>query len=460
MRNRFGVDWTGCPGTHFWSRPAMDRRVFFRHAGAAVAGSFFLPGRTLETKARAAETPIGKARNVVFVLLAGGPSHADTFDLKEGAWTPESFQPESYGDIRWPRGLMPVLAEQMDSIALLRSVRAWALVHGLSQTWVQIGRNPTSALSKIAPHIGSVVSRELRGSPEAQVLPAFVSLNASDGPSQGYLSPEHAPFYVTPAGSGLGNTTHPSGSEVFGRRYDLMLRLDESVRGSGLLGVAGEEMAQFNRSARTLMYNDKVDSVFRFTADELAKFGGNNGFARACLTARNLLRANLGTRFIQITAGGWDNHSNIYTTALNAANQNSAGRQFDAGLGALLGDLKADGLLGETLVLAMGEFGRTVGPLNSQNGRDHFLTQAALIAGAGITGRKAIGKTDSTARDVIEPGWRAQREIRTEDIEATIYSALGVDWTKTYYDDPLGRGFSLVPTNQGIEYKPVHELWG
>src|SRR5205085_12241725 len=124
-------------------------------------GYLLLPGRPMETIARASVSPIGTARNVIFVLLAGGPSHIDTFDLKEGSWTPSYMAPTSYGDIRWPQGLMPKMAEQMDNIALVRSTRSWAAVHELSRTWLQIGRNPISGLAKIAPHIGSVVSMEL-----------------------------------------------------------------------------------------------------------------------------------------------------------------------------------------------------------------------------------------------------------------------------------------------------------
>jgi hypothetical protein len=458
MKNKFGIDWTTAQGSYFWARPALDRRVFFRHLGSAVAGSFFLPGRSLETVAKGATPTIGTAKNVIFVLMAGGASHVDTFDLKEGAWTRPAMEPTSYGDIRWPRGLLPKLAEQIDNIALLRSVRSWALVHGLSQQWVMIGRNPLSGLSKIAPHIGSVVSRELKAAD--RTLPGFISLNAGSGPAQGYLEPEHAPFYVSPGGGGLGNTTHPLGPAGLDRRYGLLLELDAETRSGVDLGPAIDEMEQFNTAARLMMYNATVDNVFRFDANERARYG-NSGFGNACITARNLLRANLGTRFIQITSGGWDNHSAIYDGgALNPSNAASVGRTFDAGLGTLIADLKSDGLLDETLIVAMGEFGRTVGALNGQNGRDHFPQQAVLVAGAKVKGKTAIGVTDSIGRETLEPGWRAEREIRAEDVEATIYSALGVDWQKVYYDDPLGRGFALVPTNQGHEYLPVHELWG
>jgi hypothetical protein len=219
-------------------------------------------------------------------------------------------------------------------------------------------------------------------------------------------------------------------------------------------------MEQFNLTARTLMYSSDVDRVFVFDAAERARYGAT-ALGNACITARNLIRSRLGARFIQITTGGWDMHSTIYTGgALNPANAASTGRVFDNAIGTLLADLKADGALSETLVVCMGEFGRTVGTLNNQSGRDHFLTQAALFAGAGVTGKKGIGKTNATAQTVVEPGWRMDREIYAEDIEATIYSALGIDWTKVYQDDPLNRGFSLVPTNQGVDFAPVHELWG
>jgi hypothetical protein len=459
MKDRFGFDWDSVPGTQFWRGPHLSRRVFFRHAAAAVSGYYLLPVRPMETVAQAAATPIAKARNCIFVLMNGGPSHVDTFDLKLGAWTPSGFEPEAYGGLLFPRGIMPGLAAHLDSIAFLRSVRAWAAVHQLAQIWLQIGRNPTSATAKIAPHIGSVVSLELAPSTPNRVLPVFVSLNAGSGPANGYLPPEHSPFFVNPNGAGLANTAHRDGPEVFDRRYGLMLRLDATERTLAELGPGPQEMMAFNQAARRLMYNSEVDNVFRFSTDERARYG-NSAFANACITARNLLRSRLGTRFIQITIGGWDNHSNIYGAAFNPGNQNALVRQFDNGLSALIADLKADGLLNETLIVAMGEFGRTVGNPNAQGGRDHYLQQSVLFAGAGIQGPKAIGATDEDGRFTVEPGWHRGRDIRTEDVQATIYSALGIDWTTVRRDDPLGRGFEYVPFAASQDrYGPVHELW-
>ena len=115
MKDRFGFDSRGAVGTPFWRRPVIGRRMFFRHVGAAVSGYFLAPVRPMEVVARAAVTPKATAKNCIFILMAGAPSHTDTFDLKEGAWTPASFEPTSYGDIRFPRGLLPTLAGRIQT---------------------------------------------------------------------------------------------------------------------------------------------------------------------------------------------------------------------------------------------------------------------------------------------------------------------------------------------------------
>ncbi|WP_031495687.1 DUF1501 domain-containing protein [Bryobacter aggregatus] len=457
-KDRFGMDWSGIKGTWFWKSPHFNRRNFFRHLGSAIGGYFLLPGRPMESIAQASVTPIGKAKNVIFVMMSGAPSHVDTFDLKEGSWLPKAFDPTSYGEIRWPRGLFPNLAEQLDSIALVRSMKPWAAVHELARTWVQIGRNPVSGLARIAPHIGSVVSLELAARSVDKTLPPFFNLNASDGPGAGYLPPGVAPFYFSPGGNPPSGTTHPDGLAAFTRRSALLDDLDGEMRSSGLLGAKGDEMTAFNASARQLMYRSEIDSLFRFSADERARFG-NTGFGNALIVARNLLAADKGTRFVQVNLGGWDNHANIYTGALNPTNANSLARQFDTGMGALLADMKASGLLDDTLVIAMGEFGRTTGMPNMTSGRDHYLQQSALIAGAGVKGKRSIGTTDASGGDTSDPGWSRERSIRPEDIEATIYSALGIDWTTVRRDDPFNRGFEYVPFSDQDLYGPVHELW-
>ncbi len=454
MKDRFGFDGSDIQGTQFWRRPVIGRRLFFRHAASAVGGYFLLPSLTTETVARAAAPTKGTAKNCIFILMLGGPSQIDTFDLKEGSWMPSSFAPAAYGDIRWPQGLMPELAKHIGSLALVRSARAWAAVHGLAQVWVQIGRNPIAAASRIAPHIGSVASLELSAK-EAGVLPAFVSINAGSGPGSGYLPPAHAPFYISPNGGGLGNTQHSFGAERFDRRYSLLVEMDNELRGGDPLGAAAAQTIAYNLAARRLVYNSDVDRVFLFDAAERNRYG-NSGFGNACIAARNVLRANMGVRFVQITQGNWDQHENIY--APNAGHL-LLSQQFDKGLGLLLEDLKAGGQLDETLIVAMGEFGRTTGALNPQRGRDHLLQQAVLVAGAGVRGGRVIGSTNAAGSATLEPGWSRNRDIRPEDIEATMYSALGIDWTTIRKDDPLNLGFAYVPSSDRNLYGPVHELW-
>ena len=455
MKDRFGYDSSKAKGTQFWKLPHVGRRMFFRHVASAMTGYFLLPTRPMENVAKAAGTPIGTAKNCIFILLTGAPSHVDTFDLKEGSWTPSYFNPTSYGDLRFPQGLMPNLANQLDSVAFVRSVRAWATAHGIAQTWVQIGRNPVSGLSKIAPHIGSVVAMELGGNPADRTLPAFISLNAADGPGAGYFPPNDAPFYVSPNGGGLANTTFSGGTSAFDKRYNLKLDIDAELEADPQLGAGPGEAFQMNLAARKLMYNPAVTQIFNFDQNLRTTYGNSN-FGNACITARNLLRAKLGTRFIQISFGSWDHHVNIYAPN---ANLQSMARQFDAGLGALIADLKQDGSLDQTLIVAMGEFGRTVGSLNQSSGRDHHVQQTALFAGAGVRGMRAIGSTDSTGAAIADPGWSQDRDVKPEDIEATIYSALGIDWTTVRHDDPFNRGFEYVPTNELYGFAPINELW-
>ena len=454
MKDRFGFDWTGHVGTQFWRRPQIGRRMFFEHAASAVGGYFLLPALT-ETVARAAVTPRKSAKNCIFIVMSGGPSQVDTFDLKEGAWTPSNFEPTSYGDIRWPRGLLPTLAGQLDSLAFARSVKAWALVHVLAKSWVQIGRNPAAAASRFAPHIGSVVSLELGANDPSRTLPAFVALNSTSGPGNGYLAPDHSPFYISPGGTGLANTKHGDGTARFDRRYALMLQNDPEAAAAEF-GVAMAETRPFTNAARKLMYNNDVDAMFTFDQNERNRYG-NTGFGNSCIAARNMLRAKSGVRFIQINQSDWDHHENIYVA--NSGHY-AVAKQFDLGLGTLIADLKKDGLLDDTLVVAIGEFGRVPGALNSGKGRDHYVQQTAVFAGGGVKGGRLVGSTDKEGKGTLDPGWLRKRDIRAEDVEATIYSALGIDWTTVRKDDPSGRGFEYVPFSDRDLYGPIDELFG
>lgn len=447
--------------------PELGRREFFKLAGAGVTGYFLAP-LALETKARAETSAahlIGRAKNCIFIHMQGAPSHVDTFDLKVGSWLPADFNPTSYNGIMFPQGLMPNLATHMNKIGIVRSLRAPALVHSLQQVWSQIARNPTSLMGKIAPNLGSVVAFEFESRRQPnQKLPGFISLNGGNTVQSGYFNAKFTPFAATAAQNGLAGLTHPQGQPTFERRFQMLMDLDNNLRENSPLGEPVVDMEGFYQQSRAMMYNSAIDSVFRFTADEQTRYG-NNGFGNSLIVARNLVKANLGTHFIQVNIGGWDNHTNIYTAIRNPA------RQFDTGLGALLTDLSTlpgvqggGTLLDETLIVAMGEFGRTVrGPagvgLNNQAGRDHYFQHFTMFAGGGTVGGRVVGETTPSGDGVMSPGWSQNRPVANEDIAATIYSAMGIDYTKTLWNDPFQRGFEYVPfAAQGAWY-PVLELF-
>jgi hypothetical protein len=445
------------PVKSFYARPHITRRRFFNIVGTGVTASYLaskLPATSVVTS-----TPvqtINRAKNVIFILLAGAPSHTDTFDLKVlNGTTPTTFNPETVNGILWPTGIMPKLGAMTSDFAIVRSMQAWALVHSLAQTWTQIGRNPAGVLGNVSPNIGSVVAIEkaVERTP-GQVFPTFLALNSAGASGPGYFPAEYAPFKITPSNSGIKNTTNPDGQPRFNNRWDFLHHLDDPLRQNSPDGQAMEDYDQFYTAAQGMMYNPTVTSAFKYSAADATRYGSTS-FGNACIIAKQALAANNGTRYIEITQGGWDMHQNIYTpTQLPAL-----AKLLDDGLSALIGDLKAAGEFNSTLIVMAGEFGRTVGPLTGAKGRDHLPQQFAFFAGAGVVGGKVIGQTDPTGGSTVDYGWSRQRIVKPEDIESTIYSAMGINWTTIRHDDPLGRGFYYVPNSDQDVYGPINELF-
>ena len=441
----------------FSQRPHLTRRRFFNIAGTGVTASWLASKLPAAPVISATPVPMmNKAKNVIFILLAGAPSHTDTFDLKVvNGTTPSTFAPETVNGVAFPSGLMPKLGSMMNQFAVVRSMQAWALVHSLAQTWTQIGRNPAGVLGNVSPNIGSVVAIE-KGNEHtpSQVFPTFLALNSAGAAGPGYFPASYAPFKVAPSNTGLKNTTNPDGQTRFNGRWDFLHHLDDPLRVDSPYGTPLDDYDQFYTAANGMMYNSMVTNAFKYsTADSVAY--GNTSFGNACVLARQVLGANQGTRYIEITLGGWDMHVNIY-----AQNQlPTLAKTLDDGLSQLMTDLQAQGQLNETLIVMAGEFGRTVGKLTGAAGRDHLPQQFAFFAGAGVTGGKMIGSTDATGANTVDFGWSRQRIVKPEDIEATIYSAMGINWTTVRYDDPLGRGFYYVPNSDQDIYGPINELW-
>ena len=442
----------------------MNRRTLIKSAIAGLTGYFASPFETLaaSTVTAQGEVPLSTARNVIFIMMAGAPSQFDTFDLRVGSWTPSDFNPTTVGAMDFPEGLLPNITQQLDKISVVRSMQASALVHPLLQRWTQIARSPTSATGSIAPNMGSVVALETEAERRSdQPLPGFASLNTNGRiEKQGYFGGLYAPFDVVVDPEGLGGLSHPEGEEIFGALYDFLQVLDAPNRLPSQYGSALEEMHDFYSTARRMMYEPSVDAAFKFTALESERYGSSS-FGDSCLVARNILAGDLGTRYIQINSPGWDNHQDIY---LEGGGLYAQATELDPALANLISDLAStpgtagNTLLDETLIVAKGEFGRTVGELTSQAGRDHYFVHFTMFAGGGTVGGRVIGKTTEDGRFVEDPGWSANRAATTEDVAATIYSAMGIDHTKVLTDDPLGRGFPYTPSTPWQAY-PIRELF-
>jgi Protein of unknown function (DUF1501) len=449
--------------------PGFSRRRFLQVAGTGLVASYFadvMSPSLLQARTIAANVALqNTAKNCIFIFLPGAPSNIDTWDLKEGAWTPSDFAPTSFlgGTLRFPQGLMPKTAAHLDKMLFVRPGLAWAAVHQLGQSWAQIARNPGGATGAIAPHIGAVVSLEAQATRvSTDVLPGFIALNSAGIPSSGYFPATYAPFQVIPAATGLPTISHPDGVTRFGDRWNFLHQLDAD-RTTGALGKKTLDMDDFYTQANTLMAAPNINAVFSFSSDDHTRYGAST-FGDSLIVARNLVSARKGTRFVQATFGGWDHHSGIYDATGDSLYTQSAA--FDPAYGALLTDLASmpgsitgKTLLDETLVVIVAEFGRTVGALNSQGGRDHNLRMTTVWAGGGLRGGRVIGSTDSTGANVADYGWSGNRDIRPEDVTCTIYSALGIDYTTELHNDPLGRGFEYVPFAKDGTYQPVAELW-
>jgi hypothetical protein len=450
----------------FFHRPYVSRRQFFSVLGAGVTGSFLLPRLAEAQQAPTSQgvTTQNTAKNVIFILLAGAISHTDTFDLKVvNGVTPSNFNPTTVGGINWPMGLLPKIGGLLPNLAIVRSMQAHALVHTLAQHWTQIGRNPAAALGNIAPNIGSVVSIEK--TQPGQLFPTFVALNSGACVTNGYFPATYAPFKLNPISTGIPDTTNPDDPTGatggrFSQMYSQLQTIDGSLRTNSPYGKPLQDYNDFYNAAQQLMYNKIVDSTFAFSSTDSQRYGSSS-FGNACLVAKQILAANQGTRFVLITNLNWDMHQDIYGQQNPKGNNlYTMGTPLDNGYSALLTDLQTSGLLSQTLVVMVGEFGRTVGPLSAAGGRDHWLQQSCVFAGAGVKGGVAIGSTTADGSATADPGWGRARTINPEDIEATVYSAMGIDWTTVRHDDPFGRGFEYVPFSDQNLYGPINELWG
>ena len=404
----------------------------------------------------------GTARAVILVNMQGAPSHVDTFDVKPGPWNPGdmNIQPGS-GNITLSQTLFPGFLKQSSDLLLLRSVRSWEAVHERGQFYLQTAHPANPAFLAESPNMGSVVGLEKGGN---GLLPPFLSLNGSPDQGAKFLGGKVEPMSAPSNAGGLNTLQHnffgnaQQSQARFENQYKLLQDLDGALRANAPDLVMANHADYYN-AAKALMYQQNIIQIFQFSSDDNLRYGNSN-FGRACIVARNAIQAKQGIVFVNINHGGWDMHLNMFSRAYQPnMYQNCA--DLDNGISNLAMDLRSSGDLAQTLIVMMGEFGRTPGDLNPRGGRDHYKDAMAIaMLGGGVSGGRALGGTDPTGNNIVNYGWSQNREIRMEDIAATIYSALGIDWTKSITDTPSGRKFEYVPFGAVGTYQPIDEVFG
>ncbi len=436
----------------------MRRRDFLQIGLGGAFGLGFCD--LLRLRASAAEPAARVIRagadiNCILVWMDGGPSHYETFDPKPEA--PVEIRgdlksiPTRIPGVRFSESV-PKLADVADRLAIVRSIHHKDPNHGGGNHYMMTGA-PTpvpvacGAFVTFHPSFGSMVSYE-RGLRNG--LPAYVSMpqvSRSGGPN--FLGGQHAPFVIdgNPNSQGfrVRDVTLPEGISE-GRaasRLQLRQELDSMRRYSEKLA---EDPAvvfdEFYAQGLQLVNSKSAQEAFDLSReDEKARDSyGRNDFGQRLLLARRLV--SVGVSFVTVYYGGWDHHTKLFD-----AFRGNHLQRFDQGMAALIRDLDARGQLDRTLVIALGEFGRTP-KVNKDAGRDHWPgAMSVLMAGAGIPRGRIIGATDPK-------GYYASDNVyRPEDFAASLYTKLGIDPNQILHSN-TGRPIPLV--NQG---RPIKELF-
>lgn len=436
-------------------------------ASAAVDG--FLPRRV---SAGSKVTPRGNARNVLFYEINGAISHLESWDFKETAGTPEDLAVTKHREgLYLSEKLFPNFKQHIDKFAILRTLLSHEEVHFRGQTYVQTGRPLNLAFASEIPAIGSVVAMELesRRGPN-DTFPTYMSFNlekAFPGAlSTGFLDPRFSVVDINPEIAGQGSSLSEAALDLVDERWQLLAKLREAQRGR----VAGFErrMASYENfydAAHQLLSDQRWAQAFEITDVDRERYGDTD-VATSCILARNMLATDAGTRYVHICHPGWDHHKYIWDHS-KETNHYKLCAEFDRAFSALVGDLATmasptnphQSVLDETLVVAMSEFGRTPGALNNLQGRDHYnKVYPALFGGAGVQPGLILGETDADGAECLDTGWDRKEQPRIENVVATMYSALGIDWSKKVHDTPSKRTYAYVDELGAPGWIPTDEI--
>jgi hypothetical protein len=413
-----------------------------------------------------------RAKSVILVFLTGGLSHLDSFDMKPDA--PDGIRGEFKPIKTVVPGIsmcehLPEFAARADQLAVVRSMAHGFTNHLNATHEILTGHSqPGAFFDKIASrddypcYASAVDAIRPRGDgvPSGVMLPTFLMEGPLVWPGQhaGFLGPKHDPWQVRQdpnrPGFGFEGLALPEGLSIerLDRRKSLLDQVGRQVEAITASAVKRKDpFADQIERAYALLLSGKVARAFDLNGEDprLRDRYGRHSFGQSLLLARRLVAA--GVPVVQVNMGrvqNWDTHTGNFKSL--------KGRllpPLDRGVGALLDDLNAQGLLEETLVVVTGEFGRTprigssTGNANSRDGRDHWARVfSAVFAGAGVRGGQTIGQSDRMG------AYPASRPYTPGDLAATIYAALGVD-PRLEVHDRLGRPTQLCT---GEEISPLY----
>ncbi|HEY0985009.1 DUF1501 domain-containing protein [Schlesneria sp.] len=417
--------------------PSLFSRRSVLKSATAAGISFF--NTSLWTALLSAQTKAAGAKACILIFLEGGPSQIDTFDPKPSTPTGGPFEAidTKLSGIQFSQHV-PRLAAMADQLAVVRTLSSEEGDHDRAQVLMLSGYQPNPRIQY--PVFGSTVAWQ-QSDPAADV-PAFVSIGRRFGTS--LLGPQFGPFVIEDVSNPAPNLALPEDlTDARLKRRLAALEKFNTQFGQKFQTPLGTDLTELARRADRMRHSE-VFQPYDAAASEPELFerygsGINDGYlARACLMARRLVES--GVKFVEVNFGGWDTHDNNF----NQVQDLSA--TLDAGLATLIEDLQERGLLDQTLVCCVGEFGRTP-KINGDNGRDHFPNVfSAVLAGGGIKVGQALGESTEDGMEVKD------RAVTIPDFHATLFTALGLDVTKDYFA-PDGRLLKL--TDGG---KPVAEL--
>lgn len=414
----------------------QSRRDFIR-VGALSSAGFTLANYL--RLAEAGEIQTARGKSAIFIDLAGGPSHLDTFDLKPKA--PKEFRGTFNPIATNVPGIeisehLPKLAQCADKYAILRGVSHTLAAHRLGSEYVNTGSRPLASLEY--PGYGAVVSKQMPTHPD---IPPFVSIPRGNQRA-GFLGIQYAPLNTgrTPVAGqpfGVRGISLGSGMTVkqIERRQNLLNDLDKTFASLESENQLLTGLDRFSEKAFAVITSPRARSAFDISKESptfAAQFSAE-AFSQSCLLAIRLIEA--GVRFVSLELGGWDTHIDNFTKLSQVQLP-----KLDAGLSSLLCGLEQRGLLESTSLMVSGEFGRTpkINERSAEGGRDHYpRCMFMLMAGGGMRGGQVIGESDETASGP------KNEAIAPDDAAASFYHSLGIDHQQEF-DTETGRPITLV----------------